>query len=281
MKSKVIIFLIFVALGNCFLTYGQSVENVPNSISIVSKAPISYRVNVTSNKLHGYYKKKYDLTIYGDSLIMAFRADCDKDDDWSGATPGGTTQTGNSFETSYHIEFNPHILYGTVLPANQRGQNHFDGLMRNGAGTGDLTMTYKVDKNNKVVDSIIGVVFDHGPQNQPGESSVAVCKKFGISLDSNQFLYIIYPRSSKYVKQVIGLKSNGKDLKRKPTNTDFWTAFKMMSRESSATDIQVKQKSLLDLLLTIKIINEFDHATAQEKKEGLLCPKNNDRNLNQ
>lgn len=281
MKSKVIIFLIFAASGNCFLTYGQSAENVPNSISIVSKAPISYRVNVTGSKLHGYYKKKYDLTVYGDSLIMAFRADCDKDDDWSGATPGGTTQKGNSFETAYKIEFNPHILYGTVLPANEKGQNHFDGLKKNGAGIGDLTMTYKLDKNSKVVDSIIGVVFDRGPQNQPGESSVAICKKFGATLDSNQFLYIIYPGSSKYVKQVIGLKSNGKDLKRKPVNTDFEEAFKMMSRESSATDIQVKQKSLLDLLLTIKIINEFDHATAQEKKEGLLCPKNNDRNLNQ
>ena len=37
----------------------------------------------------------------------------------------GTTQYSNSFESANKCGFNPHNLYGTVLPGNTTGQNHF------------------------------------------------------------------------------------------------------------------------------------------------------------
>ena len=66
-----------------------------------------------------------------------------------------TTQSSNSFESAYKCVFNPLNLFGTVLPGNKTGQTHFDRVKKLGVGIGDLTITYKLDKNNKPVDSII------------------------------------------------------------------------------------------------------------------------------
>lgn len=281
MKNKIIIIATLVLCGQSSLIYGQTAENNATSIPIVSKAPVSYRVNESGSKLHGYYKKGYNLTIYGDSFAIGYRADCDKDDDWSGANPVGTTQTSNSFEPTFKCAFNPHILYGTVLPGNKTGQNHYDKYTQLGVGVGDLTITYELDINNKIIDSVIGVVFDRGPHNQPGESSVATCNKFKKALDNNQFIYIIFPNTAKYVEQVIGTKTNNKYLKRDPKNSDFEQAYKLMLNEITINDRKVMQENLINLLSQISILSNFDNATVQEKADGKLKTKNNDRNLNE
>jgi hypothetical protein len=268
-------------VGQTNLTYCQTAENNSTNLPYISKAPVSYRINESGSKLHGYYKKDYNLTIYGDSSIVGFRADCDKDDDWSGATVGGTTQSSNSFETTFGCVFNPHNLFGTVLPGNNSGQNHFDKLRSQSVGIGDLTLTYKLDKNNNVIDSIVGVVFDRGPHNQPGESSVATCKKFKTQLDNNQFIYFVFPNTAKYLIQIIGTKSNSQKLKRNPTNSDFEETYKLMMNEIEINKRKQMQNDLLNLLSQIPIISNFDNATPQEKAEGKLRPKNNDRNLNE
>jgi len=268
-----------------FLVYSnllaQTVDDTLIKIPVVSKAPVSYRINVQGSTLYGYYKKGYDLTIYGDSLAVGFRADCDKDDDWSGAKAHGTTQPSNSFESAFRCEFNPHVLYGTVLPASQKGQNHFDKLKQLGVETGDLTLTYKLDEHNKPIDSVIGVVFDRGPQNQPGESSVATCNQFKTALDNNQFIYIVYPNTARYLKQIIGVKPDNRTLERSPTNADFEQAFKLMLLAHDAEKRDDTAKKLLQWLSQIKIVTNFDNATTQERTEGKLKPKNNDRNLNE
>lgn len=280
MKSKTIILAtLFLCTQSSFL-FGQTVENKTTTLPIVSSAPVSYRVNVNGSKLHGYYKKGYNLTIYGDSLAIGFRADCDKCDDWSGAHVEGTTQPSNGFESAFTCVFDPHILYGTVLPGNNIGQNHFDKLKENGVRIGDLTLTYKLDKNNKHIDSVIGVVFDRGPHNQPGESSVATYIKFKNELDNNQFVYIVFPNTARYVKQVIGTKTGKNALKRNPTNADFEQAFKLMN-ENAMNDRNVMKINLINLLSSISILSNFDNATAKEKAEGKLKAKNDDRNLNE
>jgi hypothetical protein len=258
----------------------QTVESNPTSIPVVSSAPVSFRVKESGSKLHGYYKKGYNLTIYGDSSAIAFRADCDTDDDWSGATIGGTTQSSNSFESSFGCVFDPHKLYGTVLPGNKNGQNHYDKLRDLSVGIGDLTVTFKLDKNNEVADSLIGVVFDRGPHNQPGESSVATCSRFKTKLDNNQFIYVVFPNTAKYVKQVIGTKSKSKVLKRNPANTDFEQAYALMLGEIEGNKRMKMQNELVSLLSQIPIVSNFDNATPQEKAAGKLKEKNNDRNLN-
>ena len=281
MKKKFIIIITLAICGQSSLLFGQTAENNTANIHIVSSAPVSYRVNESGSKLHGYYKKGYNLTIYGDSLAIGYRADCDIDDDWSGANVGGTTQSSNSFESTFKCVFNPHNLYGTVLPGNGTGQNHFDNLKKLDVGIGDLTLTYKLDKNNKHVDSVIGVVFDRGPHNQPGESSVATCNKFKIALDNNQFIYIVFPNTAKYVKQVIGTKTNNNALKRNPANADFEQAFKLMFNENTINDRNLMKVNLMNLLSQISILSDFDNATAKEKAAGKLKAKNNDRNLNE
>jgi len=276
----IIIFSVVLFNGLSTTSFSQSIENEGNGISVVSRAPVSYRVN-DGKKLHGYYKKGYSLTIYGDSNAVGFRADCDEDDDWSGAKAGGTTQSKNSFETKFHCVFNPHTLYGTVLPGNASGQNHFDGAKKLGVGIGDLTITYKLDQHGNAVDSVIGVVFDRGPHNQPGESSVATRSKFKGNTDNNQFIYIIFPNSLKYLKQIVGTKANSNTLKRDPTNSDFEQAYKLMW-DLSPTNIR---KSAKDILLTslsrIALVTNFDNATSQEKAKGKLKPGNDNRNLNE
>ncbi|HEX5152524.1 MAG TPA: hypothetical protein VFW07_13835 [Parafilimonas sp.] len=281
MKNKIFIIVTLVVCGQSSIVLGQTAENNSTNISIVSKAPVSYRVNESGSTLHGYYKKGYNLTIYGDSSVIGYRADCDADDDWSGATAGGTTQSSNSFESAFKCVFNPNNLYGTVLPGNNKGQNHFDSLKKRGVGIGDLTITYKTDKNNKPIDSVIGVVFDRGPHNQPGESSMATCNKFKNALDNNQFIYIVFPNTAKYIKQVIGTKTDGKALKRNPTNADFEQAFKLMLNENPASVRNVMKENLINFLSQIAILSNFDNATAQEKADGKLKAKNNDRNLNE
>ncbi len=268
-------------VGQTNLIYGQTAESNLTNLPSISNAPVSYRVNESGSKLHGYFKKGYNLTIYGDSSVVGYRADCDKDDDWSGATVGGTTQSSNSFETTFGCVFNPHNLFGTVLPGNKVGQNHFDKLKSQSVGIGDLTLTYKLDKNNKVIDSIVGVVFDRGPHNQPGESSVATCNKFKTQLDNNQFIYLVFPNTAKYLKQIIGTKPNSQKLKRNPTNSDFEEAYKLMLNEIGINKRKQMQNDLLNLLSQIAIISNFDNATPQEKADGKLRPKNNDRNLNE
>lgn len=280
MKKIILVITALVAWGG-EVTSGQTATANPQNIPVVSKAPVSYRVNVSGSKLHGYYKKGYDLTIYGDSSAIGFRADCDLDDDFSGANPGGTTQTSNSFESTFKCVFNPHDLYGTVLPGNNNGQKHYDRCNALGVRPGDLTITYKLDRNNTPIDSIVGVVFDRGPHNQPGESSVAVCKRFKTPLDNNQFVYIVFPNTARYVKQVIGIKADNRTLRRNPTNDDFKQAFTLMLQERDATGRTAMKHRLTELLTPITIVSNFDNATAKEKAEGKLKPKNNDRNLNE
>ncbi|MDP4208913.1 MAG: hypothetical protein Q8928_08880 [Bacteroidota bacterium] len=281
MKSKILLSSVLILVLFSSMLFGQTAENNPKNIPVISKAPISFRVNESGSTLHGYYKKGYSLTIYGDSSSVGYRADCDKDDDWSGAIVGGTTQSSNSFESEYHCVFNPHILHGTVLPGNKKGQRHWDNLKKLGVGIGDLTITYKLDKNNNPIDSVIGVVFDRGPHNQPGESSVATCNKFRTSLDNNQFIYIIFPNTAKYVKQSIGTKSDSKTLKRTPTNTDFEQAYKLMVADKLSNARNQTKGNIVSTLSSISIITDFDNATAQEKAKAKLKPKNNDRNLNE
>lgn len=270
---------IYFSLWMCGFISSFFCQTINGQMKIVSKAPVSFRVNVSGNNLHGYYKKNYNLEIYGDSFLLGYRADCDADDDWSGAVVKGTTQDKNVFEVKFKCKFNPHILYGTVLPGNSKGLNHYDGLNKQGVNAGDLTMTYKLDSKNKPIDSIIGVVFDRGPQNQPGESSVATCKKFKSSLDNNQFIYLTFPNSAKYLLQIIGLKSDKKTLNRDPTNSDFKQAYENMLKKNSKV-INTNKKNLINKLSKFSIIKNFDNATKEEKAEGKLKPKNNDRNLN-
>lgn len=270
-----------IACGQSVIVSGQTAKDNPGNIPVVSTAPVSYRVNVSGSKLHGYYKKGYNLTIYGDSSAVGYRADCDMDDDWSGAVVESTTQSSNSFEFTFRCVFNPHNLYGTVLPGNGSGQNHYDKSRALGVRTGDLTITYKLDKNNQPIDSVLGVVFDMGPHNQPGESSVAIYKRFKTALDNNQFIYIVFPNTAQYVKQVIGIKADGKTLKRNPTNDDFKQAFTLMQSARNASDRTKMKHDLIELLEPIAILSDFDNATAKEKAEGKLKAKNNDRNLNE
>jgi hypothetical protein len=279
MKKLIFIFLTLLC-GHISLVFGQTANDTTN-IPILSSAPISFRVNESGSILHGYYKKGYNLTIYGNNSALGYRADCDKDDDWSGATARGTRQTKNNFESVFNCVFDPHKLYGTVLPGNNIGQNHYDKLKNQAVGVGDLTLSYKLDKNNKPIDSIIGVVFDRGPHNQPGESSVATCDKFKSSLDNNQFIYIVFPNTAKYVKETIGTKPNTNKLKRNPTNSDFELAYKLMLSEIEINKRIEMQKNILKSLSQIAILSNFDNATPQEKAEGKLKPKNNDRNLNE
>lgn len=281
MKNRILLFIALICIVHNSTLFGQTADNNPKNIPVVSKAPISYRVNVSGSILHGYYKKGYSLTIYGDTSSIGYRADCDKDDDWSGAEVGGTTQNGNIFERKFSCVFNPHILYGTVLPGNEKGQYHYDSLKKLGVTIGDLTITYKLDKNNNPVDSVIGVVFDMGPHNQPGESSVATCNKFQTSLDNNQFIYIVFPNTAKYIKQVIGTKTNSNALNRNPVNTDFEQAYKLMLDEESARVRNLTKEDLINTLTQIPVMSNFDNATAKEKAEGKLKAKNNDRNLNE
>jgi hypothetical protein len=248
---------------------------------IVSTAPVCYRVNESKTVLHGYYKKGYDLTIYGDSLALGYRADCDMDDDWSGATVAGTTQASNSFESTFHAVFNPHILFGTVLPGNKTGQCHFDGLKKANVGTGDLTITYKLDSNHVPIDSVVGVVFDRGPQNQPGESSVATCIRFQKGLDDSRFVYIVFPNSARFVKQIIGTKPDNRTLIRNPENTDFESAFQLMIREDSTNNRLTMHRNLVKFLALSAIVGNFDNPTKEEKDWGLQQPKNEDKNQNE
>ena len=281
MKSIAHIIVILFISGHCLTLCGQTASKNSMNIPIVSTAPVSYRVNESGSTLHGYYRKGYSLTIYGDTSAIGYRADCDEDDDWSGATVSGTTQSSNSFESAYKCIFNPHNLYGIVLPANKKGQNHFDSLKKLKVEIGDLIIAYKLDKDNKIVDSIIGVVFDRGPQNQPGESSATVCNEFKTSLGNNQFVYIIFPNTSKYLKQIVGTKTDNKSLKRNPENADFEQAFKLMLDESSVDVRKIMKENLIKLLSDILVMSDFDNATVKEKEEGKLKAKNNDRNLNE
>lgn len=280
-KTRFIKFFLFLFCMTIAESFGQYNDMNP---AVVSTAPVKFRVNEANGKtLHGYYSKGYNLTIYGDSTAIGYRADCDTDDDWTGATPGGTTQDENSFETKYKCVFNPHKLYGTVLPGNKTGQNHYDGTQRIGAVVGDITMTFKIDANGKAIDSILGVVFDRGPQTQPGESSVATCKKLKVTNDNNTYLYIIYPNSAKYLEQVIGTKPNSNKLKRNPTNEDVANAFTLLCTQEAANNKNRtdSQKKIVAFLAAEPMKTGFDNATPDEKIKGRSKPGNNDRNANE
>jgi hypothetical protein len=265
----------------CFEGYSALAQESVSDTLKVSKAPVCFRVNESKTVLQGYYKKGYDLTIYGDSIALGFRADCDMDDDWSGATVAGTTQASNSFESTFRTVFNPHYLFGTVLPGNKSGQHHFDGLKKAKAGVGDLTITYKLDSNHVPIDSVVGVVFDRGPQNQPGESSVATCNRFQKGLDDSRFLYIVFPNSARFVKQVIGTKSDGRTLIRNPENADFESAFLAMCNADSLNNRLTLHRSLIKSLSLVATVKNFDNPTKEEKDWGLQQPKNDNKNQNE
>jgi len=260
-------------------SFGQTIKNNLQTISI---APVNYRVNESDGAtLHGYYKKGYNLTIYGDTSAIGFKADCDMDDDWSGAKVQGTTQNTNTFETRFNCKFDPNKLYGTVMPGNDSGQHHYDGFNRVGAGVGDLTVTYRVNKDGRAIDSLIGVVFDRGPQTQPGESSLATVKKLGGNTGNDEYIYIIFPNSAKYLKKVVGTKSNGVSLTRSPTNADFEQAFAIMNSEKSAYLRKSTKETLLSTLSQIPIVTNFDYATKEEKAKGMTEAANDNRNVNE
>ncbi len=281
MKFEVLIYTLLFELLINPLVFSQNTEKNIQNIPILSSAPVCFRINENDGSLHGYYKKGYHLIIYGDTSSIGYRADCDEDEDWSGAKVEGTTQASNSFETTYKCEFNPNILFGTVLPGNKTGQNHWDNLKKVGVHVGDLTITYKLAINNHPIDSVYGVVFDRGPQSQPGESSVAVCNRFKSALDNNQFIYIVFPNTAKYLEKVIGMKNDNKSLTRTPTNMDFEKAFQLMTKEKSYYGRKKTQIELLNLLTTKSIVSNFDNANEKEKVDGKQKPKNNDRNINE
>ena len=257
---------------------------------IVSSAPVKYRVNESNGKtLHGYFNKGYNLNIYGNSSVAGFRANSDGDNDWSGAKAGGTTQSSNSFETKYGVSFNPNILYGTQLVGNGVGQNHFDGLNGIGAGTGDLTITFKIDNQGKVINNIYGVVFDRGPNTQAGESSIAANQQLKVRNDDNMFVFMVFPGSRKYLEQQVGLDGKGKML-RSPTNADIATAYNTMTSTDFAnskgqgTQLQIQNTnmfwSVFHKLTSEAMISNFDKPTKQEKEYGKIQPANNYRNAN-
>lgn len=280
-NSVQLLFILCIISSECI---GQNSENASTNIPVVSTAPVNYRVNKSNGKTrHGYYSKGYAMTIFGDTNAIGFRANCDVDEDWSGAVADGPTQSSNSFEPKFDCTFDPNKLYGTVIPGRKVGQNHYDGTQKLGVEVGDLTITYKLSTQGKIIDSVVGVIFDRGPQNQPGESSVASCKKLKVTTDNNQFIYIIYPGSNKYLKQVIGTKPGTKKLKRNPTNNDFTEAYRRMLNQTagSGKDYNAAKKSLLEYLSKLPLIENFDKPTVNEKKQGKLQPPNNNREVNQ
>lgn len=282
-KANIILCSVIFLFGLSHDYFAQKNIPISDSLSIISFAPVKYRVNTSDGKsLHGYFNKHYSLNIYGNENIIGYRADCDMDDDWSGAVVQGTTQASNSFESKYSCVFNPHILYGTVLPGNKSGQSHFDNTRHLGVDIGDLTLTYKLDSKGKIIDSIIGVVFDCGPHNQPGESSVATCKSLQVVYDNNAFIYFVFPNSRKYLVQLIGIFPDGNQLIRNPTNEDFIQAFELMKADGSKNTIirDRLQAKLMGFLILEANIERFDNPTIEEKSEGLKMPKNNDRNSN-
>ncbi len=127
---------------------------------------------------------------------------------------------------------------------------------------------------------MVGVVFDFGPHNQPGESSAATCNKLKGNADNNQYIYIVFPDSYRYLKQLIGTKGNSEGLKRNPTNTDVKQAYALMNRQRSATGRKATKEVLLWTLSDIPVVQSFDNATPQEKAWGRQQPSNNNRNLN-
>lgn len=285
MKSQkdLIILSMFIFFVINVKTIGQDKQNNDENLNVVSEAPVKYRVNEKDGiTLHGYYSKDYKLTIYGNANVIGYRADCDIDDDWSGAVSHGTTQSSNSFESKYSCIFNPHQLFGTVLPGNKTGQNHYDGTRKFGVDVGDLTITYKIDSKGNIVDYVLGVVFDLGPHNQPGESSVATCKKLKALTDNNEYIYIIFPNSRKYLKQIIGTKLNSNKLSRNPTNDDFVKAFELMKAQEIEfkNNREVLEMKIKDFLSSQPIKKDFDNPNSLEKSEGRNKPKNNDRNSN-
>ncbi|MGH2667188.1 hypothetical protein [Flavobacterium sp.] len=283
-QTPITFLLVLLFCMDSILSFGQNSENNDAIPTVISTAPIKYRVNERDGKTsHGYYSKGYNLSIYGDTNLIGYRADCDMDDDWSGANPEGTTQDSNSFESKYRCVFNPHKLYGTVLPGSKNGQNHYDGFKRVGVEVGDISITIKIDSEGKVVDTVLGVVFDRGPHNQPGESSVATCKKLKVMTDNNEYIYVIYPNSSKFLKQVIGTMPNSNKLKRNPTNADVEKAFQLMSTQDSENNDKriALKKRMLQFLSSQPMKSYFDNPTDIEKREGRQKPRNNDRNANE
>lgn len=275
MKLHFIVFYFLLTCGNTLILCQNL--GITDSLVLISSAPVKYRINQKDGKtLHGYYSKGYNLNIYGNPNMITFRADCDIDDDWSGATVSGTTQSSNSFESHYSCVFNPHILYGTVIPGNALGQNHFDALKTLGIGAGDLSMTYKINSKGEILDSVIGVVFDYGPQNQPGESSVATVKRLKVINDNNEFVYVIYPNSRKFLIQILGNNDGSNQLNRNPSNDDFINAYMLMLKNCP----ECTKNSSLSTLFSQKMITFFDNPSPIEKTEGLKQAMNKDRNSN-
>jgi hypothetical protein len=280
MKLHHISVFCFLLINACSInSFGQTGKKSTNGLKVVSTVPVRYRVK-KSDGIHAYDKKGHNLTIYGDTSAIGFRADCDMDVDWTGAKAKGPTQSINRFESLYKCAFNPYQLYGTVLPGNAIGQHQFDGYTGVGAGVGDLTITYRVDKNGKTINTVIGVVFDTGPNSQPGESSVATFKKLQGNMDKSYYIYIVFPNSAKYLTQIIGTKASSDSLQRSPTNADFEQAFSLMNSQTSAKARKSTKRILLSVLSRLPVIPNFDNGTPQETARGAQQPGNDTRNDN-
>lgn len=271
-------------IGKQSFYFAQKISHSDSIPPLLSKAPVKFRINQNGgSELYGYFNKPYSLSIYGNDNVIGFRADCDLDNDWSGAIVKGTTQSSNSFENFYSTIFNPNLLYGTVIPGNKVGQNHFDATRNAGLRPGDLSITYLLDSHSKIMDSIIGVVFDYGPQTQPGESSVATFKQIRSISDANSYVYIVFPNSRKYLQQTIGITLPNQQLNRVPTNEDFIKAYELMkSTEQEFIHQRISlQKLIIEHLLKSPKIEDFDNPTEIERTKSLALPKNNDRNSNE
>jgi RHS repeat-associated protein len=270
---------------------------------VISSAPVRFRVNVpgTRSAPYGYFPKGYNCDIYSSRLsqptsasvvksIVGYRADADKNADWSGATAEGTTQSGCAIERKYGVTIDPNMVNLVTIPGNDIGQNHFKALKGEGVSSGDLAVTMKITKegNMLVAPSLVG---DYGPQSQPGEVSASTMSALGIKSesDNNCFIYMVFPGTAKYLESSIGTDKDG-NLLRSPTNADINNAYNTFRKEffadenGNGTDTQRANTSIYQLLL--KKLKEgntstnYDNATDVEKRKALTEPKNDDRNKN-
>ena len=140
----------------------------------ISIAPVKYRVNTSKTKLHGYYNKGYNMSVYSVSspiLAVGFRSDSDINEDWSHVKTGKgkTNKKGNKIEGKYgKIGWDPSKLNLLTIPGNNPGQNHFDGFQDAKVSMGDLYFAQVIGKDGSPGNSVVGVVGDVGPNTQPG-----------------------------------------------------------------------------------------------------------------
>ncbi|MCA6468806.1 MAG: hypothetical protein IM591_00265, partial [Chitinophagaceae bacterium] len=269
---------------------------------LITTTPVRYRVNVSGSTLHGYFKKGYNLDVYSTQLknptsnsteaMVAFRADSDVNEDWSGASSVGTTQSGSAVEGKYGPGFNPDNLNLLTLPGNKKGQSNYDAFRSLGTSVGDLYLAMHLDKKGELSKKIIGIVGDFGPNSQPGEQSPSANKGLLNNANGsgeNNVIYIVFPGTAKYWEDLVGKNLKGK-LNRVPSNQDFQNAFNKFFNKyfsnnlKSGTELMFKNSEMfqktIDILINEKSRKFYDEATTEEKKNALKLPKNNTRNSN-